>query len=107
MKNIFYELQECLQKRDVWLVLSIYDIKARYKRTVIGPFWLTLGTAITILGMGLVWSSIFHMNINEFLPYIASGMVVWTFVSAILNEGCGAFSSQAGIVHNVKLSLFI
>jgi len=107
MKTIIAEFRECVTRRDVWLLLSLYDIRARYKRTVIGPFWLTLGTAITVLGMGVVWSSIFGMNITEFLPYVAVGMVIWTYLSSVLNEGCAAFSSQAGIIHNVKMSYFV
>lgn len=107
IKNILYEFKECFEKRDIWLALSFYDIKARYKRTVIGPFWLTLGTAITVLGMGFVWSSIFGLNVKEFLPYVAVGLVFWTYISSILNEGCTTFTSQAAIIHNIRTSYFL
>lgn len=105
--NILHDFYDCFKNSHIWCILSFYDIKTRYRRTVIGPFWLTLGTAITVFGMGLVWGSIFGMNIREFLPYIAAGMIIWTFISAVLNEGCSVFTSQAGIIHNVKTSYFI
>ena len=72
-----------------------------------GPFWLTLGTAITILGLGLVSSSIFKVKIQEFLPYIAVGIVIWTYISTVITEGCTVFISQVAIIHNVKLSYFM
>lgn len=103
LKNDFYE---CFKNSHVWFLLSFYEIKVRYRRTVIGPLWLTLGTAITILGMGLVWSSIFSMNIKDFLPYFASGMILWLFMASILIESCSAFTSQVAIIHNVKMSYF-
>lgn len=105
--NLLDDFYDCFKNSHIWLILSFYDIKTRYRRTVIGPFWLTLGTAITILGMGLVWSSIFGMDMSEFLPYIAVGMIIWTFIAATLNEGCSVFTSQTSIIHNVKTSYFI
>lgn len=97
------DFYSCLKNSHVWFTLSFYDIRARYRRTVIGPFWLTLGTATVILGMGLVWSGLFEMSIKDFLPYFATGMVIWVFIASILNESCSVFTSQAGIIHNVKL----
>lgn len=105
--NILEDFHDCFKNSHIWFILSFYDIKTRYRRTVIGPFWLTLGTAITILGMGLVWSSIFGMSLKEFLPYIAAGMVVWIFIASVLNESCSVFISQAAIIHNVKTSYFL
>ncbi len=103
---ILNDLRECFKNNHVWLLLAFYDIKTRYRRTVIGPFWLTLGTAITILGMGLVWGSIFGTSLKEFLPYVATGMVIWIFIASVLNEGCSVFISQSMIIRNVRVSYF-
>lgn len=105
--KILCDFRECFNNFHIWIIIPFYDIKARYRRTVIGPFWLTLGTATTILGMGAVWGSIFGVSLQEFLPYVAAGMVIWTFISSILNESCYVFTSQRSIIHNVKLSFFI
>lgn len=101
------EFYDCFKNSHIWLILSFTEIKSRYRRTVIGPFWLTLGTATTILGMGFVWSSLFGMNVQDFLPYFATGMVIWIYIASILNEGCSVFTSQAALIHNVKMSYFI
>ncbi len=105
--NILNDLYGCFSHRHIWFTLSSYEIRARYRRTVLGPLWLSLGTAVTILGMGVVWAAIFHMSIKEFLPYVAAGMIVWTFIASILNEGCTVFISQAHIMHNVNFSYFL
>lgn len=44
------------------LFLSWSDTKARYKRSMLGPFWLTLGTAIGVGRLGFVWSTLFNMD---------------------------------------------
>lgn len=107
IKSTLSDIYECFQYRHIWIILSSWDIKTRYRRTVIGPFWLTLGTSVTILGLGIVSSSIFNVKIQEFLPYIAVGIVIWTYISTIISEGCTVFTSQMAIIHNVKMSYFL
>ena len=34
-------------RRELWLHLGWQDIKQRYRRSVLGPFWITIGTATT------------------------------------------------------------
>jgi len=63
--------------------------------------------AITVLGLGLVSSSIFKISIQEFLPYISVGIVMWTYISTVIVEACSVFTSQASIIHNVKMSYFL
>ena len=104
---ILNDLADCLKNSRIWLILSFYDIKTRYRRTAIGPFWLSLGTGVTILGLGLVWGAIFELNLKEFFPYIATGMIIWTFIASILTESCSVFISQASVIHNVKISYLV
>lgn len=106
-QNVMDDLYDCFTYRHVWLTLSSYEIRARYRRTVLGPLWLSLGTAITVLGMGVVWAGIFHISVTEFLPYVAAGMVIWGLIACILNESCSIFIAQYGIIHNVKFSYFL
>lgn len=105
--ELLYDFYECFKKIHIWTIIPLYDIKARYRRTVIGPFWLTLGTGMTISGMGIVWGSIFGVSLREFLPYVAAGMVIWAYIAAILNESSYVFISQRSIIHNIKISYFI
>lgn len=83
------------------------DIKSRYKRTVIGPFWVTLGTGIIVLVMGFIWGSLLKIPLKDFLPYIASGLIIWSFISSIIGESCTAFTSQTAIIHNTKVPLVL
>lgn len=44
------------------LFLSWSDAKVRYKRSMLGPSWLTLGTAIGVGRLGFVWATLFKMD---------------------------------------------
>jgi ABC-type polysaccharide/polyol phosphate export permease len=82
-------------------ILAWADIKLRYRRTKLGPFWMTLNTAFMIFSVGMVWGVIFHMPMVEYLPYFAVGMVIWNFVSATLVEGCRVFLDAHQIIKSV------
>ena len=84
-----------------WLTLAWTDIRLRYRRTKLGPFWMTLNTAFMILSVGAVWGFIFHMPMREYLPYFAVGMVAWNFISLCIVEGCRVFLDSAHLIKAV------
>lgn len=90
-----------------WVTLAWTDIKLRYRRTKLGPFWMTLNTAVLIVSVGVVWGVIFHMPMKDYLPYFAIGMVTWNFVSATLTEGCLVFLSPQHIIKSMPVPLII
>src|SRR5690242_126333 len=58
-----------------WSFMALSDIRRRYKRTVIGPFWTTLSLAIFIFCAGFILSAMWSSNSAEFLPYFCSGYI--------------------------------
>jgi len=92
----------------MWTYMAFAEIRRRYRRTAIGPFWSTLSLAIFVGSMGILFSLLWHTDIKVFLPYFASGFVCWTFFSAIIIEGCQTFIAQEGLIKQVALpySLF-
>ena len=80
---------------DRWAMLAWSDISLRYRRTKLGPFWMTLNMALIILSVGAVWGFIFNMPMREYLPYFAIGMVIWNYCTATLTEAAGFFEFTA------------
>ena len=42
-----------------------YEIKSKYYRSKIGPFWITLSTIVTISGLSFVFYSIFNIPLKK------------------------------------------
>jgi ABC-type polysaccharide/polyol phosphate export permease len=80
------DLGNAIKSYGVWSYLAWHDIRIRYRRSKIGPFWLTLSMSIFCLMLGLVYSNLFKTEIGELLPFLAIGLVVWGLVSGILGE---------------------
>jgi ABC-2 type transport system permease protein/lipopolysaccharide transport system permease protein len=87
----------------VWVLMGWDDIRQRYRRSVIGPFWITLSMAVFILVLGLIYSRIFHVELQNYLPYLTVGYVVWGFMSAATNDSCIAFIDANRIIKQFKL----
>tara|TARA_R110002110_G_scaffold376568_2_gene586615 strand:- start:124425 stop:125219 length:795 start_codon:yes stop_codon:yes gene_type:complete len=89
----------------IWLKWSWSDVRQRYSRSVIGPFWATIGLAVTVVGIGGVFSLLWNIETRSLIPHIATGLILWTFISQVVNEGTSVFASNAQIIKSVKLPM--
>lgn len=87
----------------LWSSLAFQDIRLRYRGSILGPFWLTITTAIMVTAMGLVYAELFKMNMRQYFPYIACGIVTWNFINVLIVDGCDSFLSASGVIQQVKL----
>lgn len=92
---------------EVYSYLGYDDIKQRYKRTLLGPMWLVLSNLMLVVFMSVVMSSIFSQNIKEILPFVATGIIIWSFISTVISEGCSIFLSAEIIIKFVNMPLSI
>lgn len=97
------ELLAALRAWPLWAMLGWNDIRQRYRRSVLGPFWITLSMAIFITFLGAIYSRIFHIEINTYLPYLALGYIVWGFISQTTNESSVAFQEGERIIRQIRL----
>lgn len=96
---------EGLRTWRIWSSWALADIKKTYRRSVIGPFWQSLNLAVTIVGLGLVFSWLWRMEIRELLPYLCAGLILWTLLTGMVNEGCHVFIAEAGTIKSINLPL--
>jgi len=87
----------------VWSVLGWDDIRQRYRRSILGPFWITLSMGVFILVLGVIYSRLFHIDPSTYMPYLSVGYVVWGFISSVANDSCVAFHEGSRIIKQIKL----
>ena len=81
------------------------DIRLRYRRTVLGPFWVTLSFALSSIAMTIVFATLFKMTEREYFAYLISGLAVWALISSLVNEGCMTFIQQAPLMQQQPLPI--
>ena len=92
-----------LKAHRVWMLLARMDIKQRYRRSVLGPFWITITMIIFILAVGPLYGKLLGVGTEEFIPYVAMGIITWGLISGVLLDGAGAFVGAENLVRSVKL----
>jgi ABC-type polysaccharide/polyol phosphate export permease len=88
-------------------MLGWQDVRQRYRRSILGPFWLTISMGVMIGTIGLVFGQIFNSPMKVYLPFLASGMILWGFISGVVTEGCDCFIAAEGIIKQLPIPLFV
>ena len=104
---IINEITAIVKYFHMWSLLGWYDIKQRYRRSLIGPFWITISTGIMVASIGLMFSTIFKSSVKEFLPHFAVGQIIWLLLSAQLTDACTMFVQSQSIIKQVSLPLSV
>ena len=102
-KDGFLEIKDAFISHEQWLYMAVQDIKLRYRRSMIGPWWVTISTGIMVLMLGFLWSHIFGSNIQTYLPFFAVGFVIWNWMSGQISDAAGGFLSFQGVIKQIKL----
>lgn len=80
-----------LKKVRIAHVLAALEIKERYKRSRLGPFWLTISLAVWLGTVSFVFTKIFNLPVSSYLPQVSCGLLIWNFLSQTLNDSCLCF----------------
>lgn len=91
-------------KAYIW---AYFDLKNRYRRSFLGPFWETINMTVMILGMSFVSSALFGVNTSQMLPYLGIGIIFWTVISSSINEGCNSLIENAALIQNSNNNIFL
>lgn len=101
------DLSEGMRRWSLWSSLGWQDIRKRYRRSLLGPFWLTLSMAVQVACLGLIYGTLFRLDLEGYLPFLAIGVATWAFVAAILNEGCTCFMELEALIKNVRIPMSV
>jgi len=103
-KNKGRELFLALAAYDLWSFLAWQDIRLRYRRSKIGPLWITLSMAVFCLALGIVYGQILKVEMSEYLPFLSVGFVVWGFISSLLGEFPNLYVDNASYIKEIRIN---
>jgi ABC-2 type transport system permease protein len=106
-RSAFADLQLGWHQRSLWLHLGWQDIRQRYRRSVLGPMWITISMAVTAVALGILYAGLFGNPIEKQLPYLLVGFIVWGFIAGCINEGSEVFVANAGLITHLPAPISI
>ncbi|WP_425604768.1 ABC transporter permease [Actinomycetospora termitidis] len=106
-RRAFHDIRQAIAQRELWGHLGWQDIKQRYRRSTIGPLWITISMAVTAAALGGLYSQLFGQPIGTFMPYVTVGFMIWYFISACVLEGTETFIANEGLIRFLPAPLMI
>jgi ABC-2 type transport system permease protein len=95
------------KQRQLWGHLAWQDIRQRYRRSVLGPIWITISMAVTAVALGVLYAGLFQNDLSVQLPYILVGFIVWAFISGCISEGSEVFITNEGLIKQLPAPLSV
>jgi ABC-type polysaccharide/polyol phosphate export permease len=86
--------------------LASTAVKLRYRRSILGPLWISVTTAIFICFIAYLYSGLMEAKFREYLLSLALGWVSWQFIADSVLRGAHTFQQGAGIIKSTNIEKF-
>lgn len=83
--------------------LAWSDMRHRYVRSLLGPFWMSLQMAIVVLVLGSVIGQMSNTGVLARLPMLALSMTAWTFLNGVVLDATTALQNSASLIRDRAL----
>jgi ABC-type polysaccharide/polyol phosphate export permease len=106
MLQIFSEIKAIFQWKELLWQITGREIKARYKQSILGYFWVILNPLTQMLVMSFAFSIILKVptNASSHIPYsvfLFVALLPWNLFSASLSSASNALVSSAPLITKV------
>ena len=99
------DIREGLHRRRNWSYLAVETVKNRYRRTVFGPWWLTLQMVILITGISIVFGHLLNTDLRTFLPYVGLGYIAFSLLSGLTSTAAVVFIAGSSTLKSTRQPL--
>lgn len=94
--------------RHFWLALVGMDLRARYRRSMIGLGWSLLHPIAMATVLCVVFSALFEADIPSYGTFLLAGLVTWIYIVSVVNQGCLCFFANETYIrqHPAPLAIY-
>ncbi|MFY9190573.1 MAG: ABC transporter permease [Lawsonella sp.] len=106
-RRAFQDLIDGWKADELWIMLGWQDIKQRYRRSTLGPLWITIATGVMAVALGLLYSLLFNEDLSYFLPHVTLGLIMWGFIAGCIQDGAQVFIANEGLIKQLPAPLSV
>lgn len=107
MKNTLLDIVEAFKLWRFWLILSKFDIIKKYKRSFLGPWWISISTLILILSISFIYSGLFGLDFKKYILSLSLNLMIWFLIRDCIVESCNSLIESKNFLSNEKFNLII
>ena len=91
--------------RNSWWALSRQSITVSYRRTTLGPLWITIQQIAFVVGISLLYSQLFKVKSSDLVPLVAIGITFWGFLTSCITGAANNFIGQSQSIKSSTLPI--
>lgn len=91
------------QRWTLWGTMGLRDIRKCYRRSVIGPFRITLSLGNRVGALGLLYGTDFKRDMHDCVPHLAAGFILRTLIT----DGTRVFICAEGLTRQLPAPLSV
>jgi ABC-type polysaccharide/polyol phosphate export permease len=103
--RIVKDLATSIREPHFWMYSSWLDVLTKYRRTRVGIAWALIPTAVFIVVLGTIYGQLMSMALDDYLPFLCLGYMLWRFLTHVLNESAGIFRSHQAYIQQGRVTL--
>lgn len=89
----------------IWWQIGFEHTMARFRRTILGPFWLSANLLAISVALTFVFSGLMGSNYIKAFPIVVAGLLCWTLVGQAIADAAPTFLAAAPAMQAHKLPL--
>lgn len=97
----------CIRRKFLVYNLILRNLKIRYRKSFFGILWTVLIPASNALVYFIVFQFIMRVQLPNYLYFVLSGLIPWTFFSAALLSGMETLVWNHGILNKVPVPPYV
>ena len=91
----------------LWGKFAQHDLMLRYRRSWAGPLWIVLTASVFTIVLTVVYGTLFQADVRDYLPFVAVGIALWSFIAAVTTEGAITFVEAETYMRQVRVNIFV
>lgn len=94
-------IKELWDYRELLITNTKKAIRGKYKASVLGVLWSFINPLLQILVYAIVFPYLMRGAIDNYLVYLVTGIIPWTFFTNVINDCVGCVKNNSGLIKKV------
>ena len=92
------DIRAGFKRRPVWWGLTWQSIKSQYRRTYLGPWWITVQQVVFVAGLSLLFGVLMHQDLTTFVPYVTVGFISFSWMTGMIQGGATTITTNGAAI---------
>ena len=92
------DIRDGLKRWPAWWTLTWYGIRSQYRRTYLGPWWITVQQVVFVAGLSLLFGVLMHQELTTFVPYVTVGFISFSWMTGMIQGGATTITNNGAAI---------